>query len=419
MKTNKCRFFLIWLIVLLSITSCASGEAYSFPKAGVRIELQEDWLLVMRDTLDINAGELVSRGIDMKLLRSDMEANSAVFVVLIDQIRVMLSRYENEQTAAWASAHAMTAEDQKTLLDAMNTPPYVNAEWIQGEDSKPAHVLYDWAFQLDGKTNWFSGAATVMEGALYQLTATGDATIAELREANEQVLSAMTIYAAPVLEEPAKVAEPFIPIEDDGVVTPLAMIDFTGFSYDDVTELAIQTLPGAEVVVITANDKLRAIANEEGIRTFRVSTRREMTYEYTIQVSAPDRKASQAQAIVERQLSPELKLEAYKKSAHSLDDTLYDQLLLSPGAYTNTAVMIKGRVAGFSELDGYPCAFVYTKMVDDSWVDPICVMLIEPFGLLEDSLYTVYGDIIDKTIGFANDDGIETEVPVIVARSIL
>ena len=413
---KKHRFFAVCLLFLLSISALAAGEAYSFPRAGVRADVPENWMLVTRDTLATYAGELSGRGIDVRRLRLDMEAGGAVFAVFIGDVRVTLSRHENEQTVAWRSIPEMPDEDKAALFDGFSALPYQNTEWSQGDGSC---LLFDWALQSDGEEKQFSGAAVVAEGALYQLTATGAAPAEALREAAVQTLSALSMFVAAKSENTSPGIAAFAPIEDDGVVTPLDLIGFTGVSYEDYTELIIQTQPGANVLVITANDKLRAVADGEGVRSFRVSTRREMAYSYTIQVSAQDRTASQAQIVVNRQLSPELKTEAYQKSARPLDHSLYGQLLSDPADFTDTAVAVRGKVARFEEQNGFPCALIHSNAADGELGNPVFVALFEPFDISEGFSYTVYGDVLGETMPLTNDDGIETEVPVIRARSVV
>lgn len=413
---RKHRFLILWLLLLLSISTHAAGEAYSFPRAGVRVEMRDGWILVTKDMLFEKADDLAGQGIDVKQLRLDMEADGAAFAIFMGDVRVTLSRYESTETAAWQSAEAMTEADQETLFAAYNAAPYQNAAWVQ--ENGP-HLTFDWAFQSDGEVKRFSGAALVAEGALYQLTATGPAPVDVLREANERVLSAASFFTATAAEEASGETFSFVPIEDDGVVVPLDLIDFTGVSYEETTSLTVQTLPNAEVVVLTPNDRLRALADEvTGIRTFRVSTRREMVYEYTISVSLPDRTTSQAEIAVSRQLSPELKMDAYKRQARVLDDATYQQLLSGADDLTGTAATVRGTVAQFYEREGFPCALIYSESADGERQTPVFVALVEPFDIEQNGSYVIYADILGETMPFVNDDGIETEAPVLRARFV-
>lgn len=418
---KKLRFILIWLLMLLSISRMAFAEAFSFPGAGVRIDMREGWTLVTRDTLDTIAGELARQGVDTKLLRIDMESADAVFAVFLpDGIRVMLSRHETEQTQAFRSLDDMSDADLESLRAAFDTAPYRRAKWWTVDVASVSYLGFDWAFQAAGEDKEFASAVTVWHGALYQLTATGAQSIDALYAANEQVLAALTMFPSMRAEDGQATIEVPAPIEDNGVVTPITLAGFTGITYEDLTELVIETLPGAEVVVITANDRLRAIADSDGRHMFRVSTRRETAYAYTIEVTAPGRTQSRMDINVERRLAPALQTEAYRKGARPLAGIGYEKLLSNPGDYADTAITFRGKVSHFSEREGIPCALVYTRNIeDDLWDDPLWMLLTDPMELTEGNIYTLYGDGSREVMLFLNEDGISSELPVLVCKSVV
>lgn len=416
---KKLRFILIWLLVL-SISQIAHGEAFSFPSDGVLVTMQDGWTLVTLDTLDENVGALSQQGIDTKLLRLDMETSRAVFAIFMPSgARVMLSRYETAQTLPFHSIKEMSDVERVSFLAAYSNAPYENTRWAVSESDAFSYLQFDYALQSNGEVTQFAGIATVWEGALYQLTATGKIPAEMLHEASEQVYTALSFFPATPLHNAEDLVEIPEPIADDGVLTPIALLDFTGISYDDLTSLNIQTLPFTEVVIITANDRLRATTKEDGLHLFRVSTRREMVYTYTIEVTAPERATSQMKVSVVRQLRPELQAEAYRKSARTLASIGYEKLLSNPSALSGTAVTFRGKLSHFERRDGIPCALFYTQNTqDDLWKDPLWVKILEPATLFEDKIYTIYGDVTTEVMDFVNEDGIPTEVPILLLKSI-
>ena len=419
---KKIRFLLALLCSLTLISQTAFAEAYSFLRAGARIEMQPDWTLVTLETLDENAASLAAQGIDTKLLRLDMETSQAVFAVFLpDETRVMLSRYETEKSTAWHSVKSMTDMDRANFLSSYEKEPYENVQWVEEMDAPISPYLrFSYQLQSDGQAKAYAGISTIWLGGLYQLIATGEDPQA-LQGANEQVLASLQLYriTPAAIAAGAQQAPLPEPIADDGKVVPLTLQGFTGVSYNDVTTLQIQTLPGAEVIVLTANDRLRALADEQGLRSFDVSTRRETVYEYTIEVHAPERTSSSVTVSLHRQLSPEIALQAYQKSAQSVEAIGYENLLADPSKYTDRPLFISGKITSITEEEGVPHMLIQTQQKSDqTWTHPIWLRLSNPADLEVGESYRLYGNLLPETMRYTNADGADMEAPVLMIHVI-
>ena len=65
-----------------------------------------------------------------------------------------------------------------------------------------------------------------------------------------------------------------------------------------------------------------------------------------------------------------------------------------PSSYKGQAVTFRGKCAEVRDLNGLPCALVYSANPGTGvWKDPVWVLLSSAEALTVDSLYTVYGDV--------------------------
>ena len=96
---------------------------------------------------------------------------------------------------------------------------------------------------------------------------------------------------------------------------------------------------------------------------------------------------------VRRELTGEARLNAYRKSASALEG-LYEKIVKAPSSYKGQAVTFRGKCAEVRDLNGLPCALVYSANPGTGvWKDPVWVLLSSAEALTVDSLYTVYGDV--------------------------
>lgn len=415
MKKGAC--LALALALCLAVAGSALAQTYSFVGEGVRLRAENSWTVLTPQTLEARADMLSRLGADIAVLRADYAANHTLLEAYLPQgAQVALAAVQTEQSAAWQDVAYMSEADKAAFAQGFARAPYENAGWAQG---LPGYYQYEWALQASGTPVAFAGLATVAQGTLYTLVASGAADVAALHAANREVAARMeyTGMGTQVGEAPAAPDAP-ADVADDGVVTPLAMKDFSTVTYEDATVLALQTLPGADVTLRTASDTLRGRADEQGVHTFRVSTRRESVYSYTAIAQAQDRKASELQINVERRLSPEDQEASYRKSARQVAVYGYSNLVGAPAQYAGQAVTFRGQVADFTDFEGFPCALVYTDNPSKGvWRNPVWVIVTEPMQLAQGDVYTMYGDIRGDAMAYAQA-GESGQAPIVVSRAI-
>lgn len=397
----------------------ALAEAYSFPYAGVKLAAQEGWTVLVPETLEEEAALLSQLGADLDTLRADYAANHTVFEVYLPEgIQVSLNAVATEQTVAWGSMSSMPAGDQEAFLQAYSAAPYEHAAW---SETQPGYLRCDWTLQAGGIPVSFAGLVTVRQGMQYTLVASGaSAPVEAMHAANEQVLAQLTYQgmSAEAASISTGIASP-TRIEDDGVTTPLEMVDFSVLTYDDTTNLYLHTLPGTELILRTATDSLRGRADEEGMHRFQVSTKRETVYTYTVVAQAEGRTASEIEISVERQLTAEEQDAAYRRSARQISYYGYGNLVGAPESFEGQAITFRGRVGEFAELGGFPCVLIYTENPGKGvWRTPMWVMLTEAVALSEGDIRTVYGDLRGDTLPYVDENGDTQQAPVVISRGI-
>lgn len=407
-------------LLVLALAPASLADAYSFPGVGLRLQPEDGWTVLIPDLLDEQADLLAQLGANTETLRADYAANHTIFeVYLPNGIQVSLAAVQTAQTAGWNATAYMTEGDKDFFASAYSQPPYEHAEWSQ---EHPGYMRYDWSLQAGGTPVSFAGLATVQQGVLYTLTAVGVADADALRAANEQILACVTFLGSTIGADAGETQTISIPdpIGDDGAVTPLALVDFWPIVYEDDTRITVRTLPEAEVLLRTATDMLRGRADAEGLCTFKVSTRRETTYDYTISSQAEGRTASEIPLTLERQLAAEAQEAAYRKNAKALDSYGYTNILGSPESYAGSPVTFRGNVNGFTDMSGFPCVLVFTENPGRGvWLKPVWVILTEAMELADGDIRTVYGDLRGDLFPYTDENGEEQQAPVVVSNSVV
>lgn len=415
---KKLLALCLTLALLCGAGALAAGESYSFPAAGVFVEPAGGWQLFSPETLDA-AGETLTRlGADADVLRADWAAAGTVFEIFLpDGVQVRLNCLETDEAAALDDASWMTDDQRAAFLASYDHAPYENVGW---DAENAGWLTFDWTLQAGGAQARFSWLVSVRQGALYCLTASSaDASYDALRAANREVLARTTFLGARVGAQAAQAGEDRLvlpeTIADDGRVTPLSLPGFTGVSIEDTYPLTIETLPGAELTLLTAAGSLRGVADETGRHTYNLSTKQTKTYEYTLVAAAEGRAESRMEIALRRELTGEARAAAYRKSAKSLDE-IYPKVAKDPAAYRDQAVAFRGRAAEVRDLNGLPCALVYTANPGTGvWKDPVWVLLNSAETIVEGTVYTVYGDVRGDALPVPDAEDL---APVIVCQTV-
>ena len=411
----------VMLVILLLLQPMLGlGEMYAFPYVGVRVVSQVGWTLLTPDTLDAMEDFLAQTGADAEALRADYAAQGTAFEVFLPGgVQVSLSTVETEQTVTWGDMERMTQADIDMFLLSYRHAPYENVHW---SPDAPGYLSYRWSLEAGGVEVSFARLSTVRQGALYTLTATGvNAEVWALDAANLEVMGSLSFVGNRIAagEETETAADVPGPIEEDGRVTPVSFVEFTGITNTDMTTITIQTLPGAELALQTANDILRGRANGDGMHRYEVSTRRmDATYTYTLTATAEGRETSTVPLSITRRPSAEELEAAYRQSAQLLEALGYSRICASLETFENQAVTFRGKASAFGEMGGFPCVLVYTSCTEAGvWENPLWVMLTKAVMVADGEMVTVYGDIRGDTLPYAHEETLS--VPVVIGRSLI
>lgn len=407
------------LALFLSVPGLSLAESFSFPEAGVFVETQPDWTLLCPETLASQA-ELLSRlGADEATLHADWAAAGTVFEVFLPQsMQVRLNCVETEQASILSDAAWMTEDAREAFRAEYDHAPFENVRYCE---EAPDWLQLEWTLMAGEMPVRFCWLITIRQGALYTLTASGaDADMDALCAANLAVLDSLSFLGTRLsLADEANDGSAMTlpqPVMDDGVVTPLSLPGFTGLSTDNTFALRVETLPGTELVLQTPTDSLRGVAGKDGSHTFSLSTKQTKVYAYTLTAQAEGRKASAMEIEILRELTGEARMEAYRDSARAVDGAFYEKLSETPAEYKNTAVSFRGKVFEIADLNGLPCALVYSANPGTGvWRNPVRVLLNAAMQLEEGRVYSFYGDVRGDSLPGDDEQAL---APVVICRSV-
>lgn len=396
------------LLLLLLVPMAAAAQELPFLPAGISLRAPSEWAVLSSATLDGQRSLLDRLGADPEAMAADYAANHIIFEVFFPEGgQVSLAMMETEQTLAFQSMERMQPAQAKALYARYDREPYAHLAYTE---DPPGYLSCDWTRRVGDVDVAFACLVFVKQGALYTLTATGTLPVEALHAANRAVLDAMTLLGVRVPDAGFSTS-----IQDDGKITPVSLVDFTGVSMADTTELFIRTLPGAELVLRTATDTLRAVADEKGQHSFRLSTRREAVYAYTLSAAAPGRDPGEMKVTIVRRLSGEAQLAAYRNAARWMESDEYRRVAASPGLYTGAAYALRGRASALEVVNGFPIVLVHTRNpAKGMWRDPLWVLLTEPMEIAVGEMLNIYGEIRGDTLPYTEESGVRAEAPVLL-----
>lgn len=405
------------LCALLSITGVsATAEHYSIPSAGIQITTADaQTLVVTRDTIASQADALSALGIDADALLKEHVASQVLFELFEKNgVRVQLTRMQTEDSERIGSAKELSEHERASLLAVFDMPPHEAAVWL---DTELPALRYADRLEVDGALTAFAHLITIEQGMFYQFTAKGKGVSPEmLHEANERALQGLDILPVfpyqPEAEESVILPEN---IADDGTVTPLALVDYTGVSESDTSRITVSTLPDTELTLVTANDSVRGRADEKGAHTFSLSTKRETLYDYTLIATAEGRERSEMKIQLQRRVSLEAGEPAYKRGAQAIERVGYENVSTSD---VGTTILFRGHVEEITSLYGYPCVRIHTQNPRSGvWVAPLYVLLTAQTPVEVGGIYTVYADVTGETMAAPGEEG-GAEIPVLLCHSM-
>jgi hypothetical protein len=246
---------------------------------------------------------------------------------------------------------------------------------------------------------------TAQQGQCYRIEVTG-APLNRLYEAGTALAQGLAFVGLPDFWPQAGAG--FAPVPDDGSATPLALPDFAPETWLDETTLAVQTLPGAQVVLRTASDALVATADAQGLCDFTVSTRREQVYAYTLTATAEGRASTERALTLARRLDEKALDAFYKQYAFALSRYGYDAVCRNPARFAGEPVTFRGRVEAIGASEGFPCLLLQTSNPSAGvWRDPVWVLLAAPLQAQVGDICTVYGNFRGELM---------EEAPLVIGR---
>lgn len=196
------------------------------------------------------------------------------------------------------------------------------------------------------------------------------------------------------------------------ILEPTEMV-FTG------TNVLIKgkTEPEATIYVTGKGNNTNVKAGKKGIFSVRIFMDREGTETFTLRASLRDYADTETTLTLTRQLTEREKVAAFRQKQIEVS---YASLTQNPAQYMDKNFIYRGKVAGFTDYDGIPCALVLVNNVSVGvWKDPVWVLLEQDMEVAEGELYTFYLVGTDQTIpadGQYTVDGQEIEAPV--ARAV-
>ena len=246
------------------------------------------------------------------------------------------------------------------------------------------------------------GTTTAKKDGSYALRVT-------LPEEGELLLAVMTDEAEQMLsvtyEMPTAALEILEPTEDV----------FTG------TNVVVKgvTEPNATVYVTGKGMSTNVKANASGSFSVRIYMDDAGTNTYTFRASVKGSKDATITRTLTRELTEREGIALFRQKMVEIS---YNDLLKNPEKYTDKKFIFRGKVAGFTDYDGSPCAVVLVDNVATGvWYDPVWVVLTPEMEVAEGDIVTFYLVGAGQTLpasGEYTQDGAEIEAPVAAAMYI-
>ena len=246
------------------------------------------------------------------------------------------------------------------------------------------------------------GKTTARKDGVFSLTVT-------LPEEGDLVLAVMT-----------DTAEAMLSVHYDMPATPLRITGpeettFTG----ETAVITGETEPNATVYFRSEGLSTNVKAGRNGVFSLRVRMEDEGTKTYTLRVKGDGMKESTAEITLTRQLTQREGIAKFRERMISLT---YADLLRAPEKYAGKKFVLRGKVMGFTDYDGSPCALVcVNNAAIGVWKDPVWVVLTGEEGVAEGNVVTFYMVGEGLTLpadGEYTTDGAEVEAPVVRAAFV-
>lgn len=174
-----------------------------------------------------------------------------------------------------------------------------------------------------------------------------------------------------------------------------------------------KTVPYARVRVSGDGVSNVTDANKNGAFSLRLTFSEAGSKLLTFTVRADGYAVLERQVTFTRELTERERINAFRRSMIELT---YSDLADSPLSYAGKHFSLRGRVEGFTDYDGSPCALVCVEnKAQGEWYGPIWVVLEGTEGLTEGSIATFYleGDALTLPAdGAYTEDGLDVEAPV-------
>lgn len=175
--------------------------------------------------------------------------------------------------------------------------------------------------------------------------------------------------------------------------------------------------PEATVYINGKGNNTNVKAGKNGVFSVRIFMNQEGTETFRLRTGPRGFAETETTITLTRVLTEKEKLAAFRQK---MIDVSYASLTQNPAQYAGKNFVYRGKVVGFTDYDGIPCALVLVNNVATGvWKDPVWVLLDSDMEVSENELFTFYLIGTDQTIpaeGQYTVDGQEIEAPV--ARAV-
>lgn len=413
------KAILVFLAVLTFVSSAAAQSSiYVFPNDGFRFQQKEGETVLTRTNLETNS-ELISQlGTTVEAVRASYDATGIVMEVITAEGRQI--------------AFSVSPADLKDTADEMADLKETGKNALLQRFSESG--LYQDCGFAEGLPDWIRMMSSAMYGSMpvWQLryttlhlgrfltvnsTAVGREPTAEDDELLVDLISRMKLLAPlPQQDSPSPevTATPSPqPVQNENaaklIITEPEDMTFTG------SRVLVRGLTEPNATVFAASDSMHTSvkANKNGAFSVPITLEKAGSEVFRLRVNPKDKEETIVEITLTRVLTEREQLAAFKATQ---TQARYEDLLADPSAYIGKNFIFRGKVMGFTDLDGQPCALVCVSNPQTGiWRDPIyAVLKVDDEVNIGDVLtfYLVVTGITLPAPGEYLESGMETEVPV-------
>ncbi len=178
-----------------------------------------------------------------------------------------------------------------------------------------------------------------------------------------------------------------------------------------------KTEPGATVTITKGEKKLdQATAGKDGTFSFKVNTKEEGEYKYTIKATKENFKEQSKEVAFTRKLSAKEEAQAKRANAKTIS---FDKLNKNPDRYKGEYVKYRGEIVQIMESDGMTAIRLSITSTSYGWSvsDIIYVAYLGYTDFVDEDVVTIYGEV-NGSYTYTSQAGWDITLPLVIADSI-